>query len=352
MSGAVPGMSKRFDGRHEKILDPELPIIDAHHHLYDRPGLRYMFEDYLEDVTAGHNIIASVYVETNSMARAGGPEVLRPLGEIEFANGVAAMSASGSYGSCRVASAIVGYADLSQGDGVAVLLDEAIARAPDRFRGIRMSTLESDNTEWLRYVIMQLKPRRGVMKSAEFRAGFRHLAPRHLTFDAAIFHTQLRDLSELAQEFANTTIVLGNMGMALALDLDDDSRAEVFQEWRRELLHLSRRPNVACKIGGLGLPFWGFGLQDRAEALSFADLAAVWRPYVETAIEVFGISRCLMGSDFPSDGRSCGFVPAWNALKKITEGYSSDEKLSLFRDNAARIYRIDLPDVIGVDEAL
>jgi predicted TIM-barrel fold metal-dependent hydrolase len=351
MSETIPAMSKMFDGRNEVVLDPGLPIIDAHHHLYDRPGLRYMFEDYLADATAGHNVIASVYVETNAMARPEGPEVLRPLGEIEFANGVGAMSASGRYGSCRVAAAIVGYADLTQGDDVAVLLDESIARAPDRFRGIRMSTLETRNTAWLRYVIMKFEPKNGVMKSTEFRAGFRHLSPRNLTFDAAVFHTQLRELGELAQDFPDTTIVLGNLGMALALDLSEDSRTEVFGEWRRELRHLSGYPNVVCKIGGLGLPFWGFGFQDRADALGFAELAAVWKPYVETAIEEFGVNRCLMESDFPSDGRSCGFIPTWNALKYITKGYTKEEKLSLFRDNAAKIYRIDLPDDIGASDS-
>jgi hypothetical protein len=98
-------LRKRNDGRDEPIVDPSLPVIDAHHHLFDRPRMRYMFEDSLADATAGHNIIASVYVETNTMARPDGPEVLRPLGEVEFAYGISAMSASGRYGSCRVAAA-------------------------------------------------------------------------------------------------------------------------------------------------------------------------------------------------------------------------------------------------------
>lgn len=342
MSKIAASLSKRFEGRNEAILDPELPIIDAHHHLYERPALQYMLNDYLADVAAGHNIVASVYIETKEMARPDGPEALRPLGEIEFANGVAAMSASGRYGPCRVAAAIVGYADLAQGDSIAELLDRALSCAPDRFRGIRMTTLETGNTAWLRYVIMPFHPAPGVMRSAAFREGFRHLAPRHLTFDASVFHTQLHDVGDLARNYPETTIVLGHLGMMMALDIEDSSRASLFEEWRRELRQLSQHSNVVCKVGGLGLPFWGFGLQDRSGAVGFTELAALWEPYVETAIEVFGVNRCMMESNFPPDGRSCGYVPLWNALKHITRGYTRAEKLALFRDNAARVYRIDL----------
>lgn len=347
MSRSRTGLSKMFEGRDEPIIDPDLPIVDAHHHLYERPALHYMLEDYLADVGAGHNIVASVYVETKEMARPDGPEVLRPLGEVEFANGVAAMCASGRYGRCRVAAAIVGYADLMRGDAVAELLDRALGCAPDRFRGVRMTTLEASTTAWLRYVIMPLQPVRGVLTSTAFGEGFRHLAPRRLSFDASVFHTQLCDLAELARSHPDTTIVLNHMGMALALDLDESAAAAVREEWHLGLRHLSQYPNVWCKVGGLGLPFWGLGLHERTDALGYAELASLWQPYVETAIETFGVDRCIMESNFPPDGRSCGYVPLWNALKSITSAYSSDEKLALFRDNAARVYRIDPGNLEG-----
>jgi L-fuconolactonase len=336
-----------FEGRDEPIIDPGLSIVDAHHHLFERPALRYMLDEYLVDVGAGHNIVASVYVETKEMARPDGPEVLRPLGEVEFANGVAAMSASGRYGSCRVAAAIVGYADLAQGDDVAELLDRALSCAPDRFRGVRMTTLESASTAWLRYVIMPLRPVTGMLSYATFRKGFRHLAPRQLTFDASVFHTQLADLGELARDYPDTTIVLGHMGMAMALDENNNATVGVFEDWRRGLRELAQHPNVVCKVGGLGLPFWGFGLQDRSDVVGYAELAALWAPYVETAIEAFGVDRCIMESNFPPDGRSCGYVPLWNALKFMTRDYTNDEKLALFRDNAARVYRINVRELEG-----
>jgi L-fuconolactonase len=342
LSKNAAALPKMREGRDEQIIDPGLPIIDAHHHLFDRSGLRYMFEEFLSDAGAGHNIVASVYVETKEMARPDGPDVLRPLGEVEFANGVAAMAASGRYGSCRVAAAIVGHADLAQGDAVAELLDRSLSCAPDRFRGIRMSTLETDDTTWLRFVIMPLDPVSGLLASSAFRQGFRHLAPRKLTYDASIFHNQLNDLGDVARDFPDTTIILGHLGMALGLDMDEVGRAEVFARWRHDLGRLARHPNVVCKVGGLGLPFWGFGLEDRPDEIGYAELATLWGPYVETAIELFGVDRCIMESNFPPDGRSCGYVPLWNALKHITRSYSEDEKLAMFRDNAARVYRIDV----------
>jgi predicted TIM-barrel fold metal-dependent hydrolase len=340
-------LTKLHEGRTEPIVDPGLPIVDAHHHLYDRPNLRYLLEDYLTDANAGHNVVASVYIETMEMARPDGPEVLRPLGEVEFANGVAAVSASGRYGPCRVAAAIVGHADLTQGDRVAELLDRSLGCAPDRFRGVRMVTLQSTDTSWRRFVIMPLKPASGVLASTSFREGFRHLAPRGLSFDASVFHSQLAEVTDLARAFPDTVILLEHMGLALGLDLDERGRAEVFQDWRRGLEDLATNPNVMCKIGGLGLPFWGFGLENRPDAIGSVELAALWQPYVDTAIEAFSVERCLMQSDYPPDGRSCGFVPLWNALKLVTRGYSAAERLALFHNNAARVYRLDAGVLVG-----
>jgi predicted TIM-barrel fold metal-dependent hydrolase len=332
-------MEKRFDGREEPAIDPGLPIIDAHHHLFDRPSARYLLEDYLADAGLGHNIVASVYVETLAMARPDGPQELRPIGEVEFANGAAAMSASGNYGPCRVAATIVGYADLRAGDRVAKLLDRALAAAPDRFRGIRQLTMEFPGEAPWRFVTNP--PPSGILASPGFRPAFRHLAARGLSFDAAVFHHQLPELADLAGAFPDTTIVLNHMGQAMALDMSGQDRAEVVADWSKGLNELARRPNVVCKVGGLGLPFWGFGFERRADPVTYLELAAMWRPYVETAIEAFGVDRCMMESNFPVDGRSCGFVPLWNALKHIVNGASAAEKTALFHKTAARIYHID-----------
>lgn len=339
-------MTEQISGGIAEIVDPNIPIIDAHHHLFDRPALRYMFEDYVADVNTGHNVIASVYVETLAMSRASGPDLLRPIGEVEFANGVAAMSASGGYGSTEVNSAIVGYADLRAGDAVAEILDKSMAIAPERYRGIRQLTLEHTSAAPFRFVTNPPAP--GIMKHPQFKNGFRHLGLRGLSFDAAVFHTQLSELADLADEFPDTTIVLNHLGMALGMDMTIPERRQVFETWRTSISQLAARPNVVCKIGGLGMPFWGFEYDNHEGPCLYKNIARVWQPYVEEAIAAFGVRRCMMESNFPPDRRCCDYPTVWNALKYIVRDYSTEEKISLFCDTASKVYRIHLDFVHGM----
>jgi predicted TIM-barrel fold metal-dependent hydrolase len=334
-------MSDR-ESQEAEIVEPTIAIVDAHHHLRDRADSSYMFKDYLRDVGAGHDIRASVYIESMAMMRQRGPEVMRPIGEIEFANGVAAMSASGMYGNCRIASAIVGYADLRAGDDVAELLDRALACAPERFRGVRQVLIEHTDPSVWRYIAHP--PPVGIMSSPGFRPAIRQLEKRGLSFDAAIFHHQLPQVTDLAREFPETTIILNHVGQVASVGLSASQRTEAFQRWRTDLIDLASNPNVLCKVGGLGQPFFGFGFEDRADAVGYVELAAAWKPLVESAIEIFGASRCMMESNFPADSRSCDFVTLWNALKHIVRGGSEAEKADLFSGTAQRAYRISLDD--------
>jgi predicted TIM-barrel fold metal-dependent hydrolase len=319
----------------EAILDPELAILDAHHHLFDRPHLRYMAEDYLDNVNAGHKVVGSVYIETQAFARLDGPEELRPVGEVEFANLVAEASADGP---CRTAAGIVGFADMTGGDRVAATLDACIDAAPQRFRGIRQIAMAHPDAQVLRFLTHRPPP--DLLKSPGFRAAYRHLAPRGLSFDATVLHHQLPELAQLAADFPDTLVVLNHAGLALATASTPGAREEVFQAWRSNMRQLALRPNVVCKVGGFGTSYWGFGFNERTDPVGFRELAEAWRPYVETAIEAFGADRCMMESNYPNDGRSCGFVPLWNALKYIVSSYSADEKHALFRATAERAYRI------------
>ena len=327
-------------GRDEPILDPDLTIVDAQHHLFARPAIRYLFEDYLADVAAGHQIVASVYMEANSFRREHGPEILRPLGEIEFANGIGAIGASGAFGKTRICAGIVGYADLRFGDAIAAYFDQALQLAPERFRGIRQGANHHSSEAPYRY--MPSRPPPGLLLDRQFRTGFSHLASRGLSFDAAVFHHQLPELADLADAFPATAIVINHCGLALGMELDAHGRASVFREWREAIREIARRANVLCKVGGLGLPFWGFGFENRSDAIGFQELAATWAPYVETVIECFGADRCMMVSDYPSDSHSAGFVPLWNALKHIVRSATISEKAALLRRTAARVYRIAL----------
>ena len=115
----------------EEALEPDLPICDPHHHLWEfrheRTAHRYLMEEIQQDIRAGHNIVSTVFIECGAMLRQDGPEAMKLVGETEFVNGIAAMSASGLYGPCQVAAGIVGHADLMLGDAVIEVLDAHMA---------------------------------------------------------------------------------------------------------------------------------------------------------------------------------------------------------------------------------
>ena len=121
----------------EPILEPDLPIVDPHHHLWDHANHRYLLDELLADTGTGHNITATVYIDCRSMYRADGPAEMRPVGETEFANGVAAMSASGLYGPTRACAGIVSYVDMTLGARARAVLEAHVAAGNGRFRGIR-----------------------------------------------------------------------------------------------------------------------------------------------------------------------------------------------------------------------
>ena len=342
---ATPGFPKRNEGRDEAIVAPEIPIVDSHHHIFDRPALRYLFDSYNEDVALGHRIVATVYIETQAMARTTGPEVMRALGEVEFAAGIGAMADSGIYGPCRVGASMVGFADMTLGAGIAPFLDAAMAMAPDRFRGVRQIALAHPDPAVLRFLTH--KPPQGLLESAPFHAALTEIGARDLSFDVTVLHTQLPELCAVLKRHESTRFVLDHMGLAIALDRTPDARRAAFEDWRTNMAALARHDNIVCKVGGLGTSYWGFSEYMREAPVSTADLVTAWRPYVETVMELFGAERCLAESNFPNDGRTAGFVPLWNALKTIVRDCSKDEIGALFHGTAIRTYRmtgVDIPD--------
>jgi L-fuconolactonase len=332
-------MKKRAGEVGSEILDPGLPIVDAHHHLFDLPGSRYLSDELLADVTSGHNVIATVYCETKAFIRADGPELLRPLGEVEFANGVGALHASGRYGTARLCAGIVGYADLTQGEAIGELLDRCMAAAPDRFRGVRMVTVDYPDERPFRYIVTN-RPPPGLLDHPNFEAGLAEVSKRGLTFDTAIFDPSLPRIATLADRHPDLLFVLDHMGTAVGIDMHADERAEMFQRWSANLQEVARRPNVRCKVGGLGMPMWGFRFEELTSPPTHEELARTWKPYVDTAIDAFGPNRCMMESNFPADRRSCSYIGLWNALKLATNHYTADERAQLFHGVAIETYRL------------
>jgi predicted TIM-barrel fold metal-dependent hydrolase len=324
--------------RQEEILEPDLPIVDPHHHLVDRPETgRYLLYDLLADTNSGHNIVATVYLEWLSMYRAAGPVEMRPVGEVEFANGVAAMAASGGYGKTKVCAGIVAYADLGLGAAVETVLEAQIAAGGGRYRGIRfISATHPQQGVWGSPV---LRPP-GMLLDPKVREGFAKLAPLGLTFDAWCYHTQLPELIDLARAFPETPIVLDHVGGAIGLGPYAGRRDAVFAEWSARISELAACSNVHIKLGGLGMRMFGFDVHQGALPPSSGQLATLWRPYVETCIAAFGADRAMFESNFPVDKGSGSYHVFWNAFKRIAAGCSAAEKTALFSSTAARFYKL------------
>ena len=324
--------------RHEAALEPDLPIIDPHHHVWDDEHRgRYLIEELAEDVASGHNIIATVFIEAGSMHRADGPLAERPVGEVEFVNGIAAMSASGGFGKTRLCAAIVGHADLMLGDQVRPVLEKLIAAGNGRLRGIRHSVVwDTGNAAKFG---RKPAPQHQVLDPV-FRQGFAQLQPLGLSFESWQFHPQLPDLADLLRAYPQTNVILNHVGGLLGIPPHDTNRDEVFKIWHANIREVAQFPNLSVKLGGLGMLYCGWDFHLRETPPSSEELAAAWRPYIEACIEAFGPQRCMMESNFPVDKQTCGYGVLWNTLKRITAHYSAAEKALLDRDTAARVYRL------------
>jgi L-fuconolactonase len=324
----------------EEKIEPDLPIVDPHHHLwlgYGGVENRYFLEDYLADSGTGHhNVVATLFVECNSMYRADGPEEMRPVGEVEFVNGCAAMSASGRFGATRVAAGIVGYADLTLGERAGAVLEAEIA-ASQRFVGIRhAAAFHPDSRIGNAHGIAAGQ----LYRRADFRAGFQQLARLGLTFDAWGYHTQLDDVADLARAFPNTAIVMNHVGGPLGYGPYAGKHDEVFADWKKAVTELAKCPNVYMKLGGMTNRLAAFEFRSTPKPHTSAEIAAHWKPCIHTCIELFAAGRCMFESNFPVDKMGVPFATLWNAFKRLAAGASADEKQALFNGAARRAYRL------------
>ena len=321
----------------EDVLEPWLPICDPHHHLWDFENHRYLLPDLLGDVTSGHKVLSTVFIECTAMYRADGPEESRPLGETEFVNGAAAMSASGRYGPVRACAGIVGFADLSLGAPVEAVLEAHVALAGGRFRGIRHISA-CDPSGAIRR--SHTNPPPHLLGEPRFRKGFARLKTLGLSFDAWLYHHQIPELTELARAFPDQPIVLDHVGGPLGIGPHAGKRAEIFPLWRQAIRDLAHCPNVTVKLGGLGMKVTGYEFHKRPRPPGSQELADAWRPYIETCIEAFTPRRCMFESNFPVDKVSGSYRVYWNAFKRLAAGASPGEKASLFHDTAAAFYKL------------
>ena len=338
-----------LDQTREEALEPDLPICDTHHHLWDfgyEPPTRtrgasipnrYLLDELLADLASGHNVVSTVFLECESMYRASGPEELRPVGETEFVAGIAAMCESGLYGRTRVGAGIIGFADLTRGAAARKVLEAHIAAGGGRFRGIRHSGAWDPSPD---IRVSHKNPGREIFLDETFRAGFACLAPLGLSFDAWCYHPQIPDVTALARAFPETTIILNHFGGPLGIGPYADKRDDYLATWQADIAELASCPNVNAKLGGLNMKVNGFGWHKQARPPTSEELAAATGSLYTHVIECFGAERCMFESNFPVDKTSCGYGVLWNAFKRIAGGGSAAEKALLFRDTAERVYRL------------
>ncbi len=328
----------------EPTLEPGLPICDPHHHFWDYrlarvPYQRYLLHELTADIQSGHNVRSTVFIEARAMYRVDGPEEMRPVGEVEFVQGLAAASASGLYGPARAAAAIVGHANLNLGEKVGPVLDALQAASPNRFRGIRHSVTWDphpgvENTAAHKW--------QGQLASGPFRAGARELARRGLCLEAWLFHPQLRELADFARAVPDLTIILNHIGGLVREGPYANRDDEVLPAWRSGIAAAAACPNVYVKLGGLGMPRMGFDWHARKTPIGSEELAASMAPFIKYCIDQFGPSRCMFESNFPVDKVSFSYNVLYNAFKLLSAGYSADERAALFHDTAVRVYRINV----------
>ena len=326
----------------ESTLEPEIPICDPHHHFWDFrtasiPYQRYLLHELAEDINSGHNVRSTVFVEARAMYRADGPEEMRPVGEVEFVQGLAAASAGGLYGPGRAAAAIVGHANLNLGEGVEPVLEALRAASPNRFRGIRHSVSWDFNPEVENTSAHKIE---GQLGSSNFRAGARVLARMGLSLEGWMFFHQLPDLADFARAAPDLTIILNHLGGLMRTGPYANRDDEVMAVWRSGIAAVAECPNMNMKLGGMGMPRFGFDWHTREKPVGSEELAESMAPYMTYCIEKFGPERCMFESNFPVDKVSFSYHVMYNAFKRLSREYSPSERAAMLHDTAVRVYRI------------
>ncbi|MGY8957934.1 MAG: amidohydrolase family protein [Alphaproteobacteria bacterium] len=325
----------------EESLEPDLPICDPHHHLWEfrteRVDPRYLMDEILLDINSGHNIVSTVFIECGAMYKAGGPGPLRVVGETEFVNGIAAMSASGLYGPCRIAAGIIGTADLTRGAAAGVVLDAQIAAGGGRFKGIRHGVTWDGSDAVAK---ARTAPKQHLLMDETFRQGFAQLAPRGLSFEGWCYHPQISELTDLARAFPDTTIILNHFGGPIGVGPYASQKDAVFKEWQASINDLAACENVVAKLGGVNMDVNGFGWHEKERPPTSEELCEATRPFYEHTLEKFGPDRCLFESNFPVDKITCSYNVLWNSFKRFSTNFSAEEKAKLFHDTATAVYRL------------
>ncbi len=320
---------------HEDALDPEVEIVDPHHHLWMRPGQPYLMPEFAEDLATGHNVVSTVYAECHSMYRQSDPEALQSLGETEFVTGCGAMADSGAFGETRICEAMVGRVELTLGAATRGIFEQHLERSAGRFRGVRYSTAW-DESERIRNVVPDARR----LAEPTVREAASVMAEMGLSLDCWVYHPQLDEVAEFAQALPDLTIILNHAGVPILGGPYRDRRDEVYQDWKRGMQRVAAHENVFIKLGALPIIRTAGGESERKLPPNSEEVADAWEPWLAACIEAFGPSRSMFESNFPVQKLWASYAVTWNAFKRIAQGASEDEKHQLFSGAAKTAYRL------------
>lgn len=320
----------------EKAIEADLPICDPHHHLWYPADGGYTLEEFQRDISGGHRIVQTVFIESRKMLKTGVPGEMQPVGETEYICDLLTLNAGRSSPNSKIAAGIVGFADLTLGAAVAPVLEAHIVLGRERFKGIRYPTTWDTSKE------IKSSSAPGIMSSPEFIEGFSRLQTYSLSFDAWMYYPQLVELANLAAKFPDTPIVIDHTGGPLGIGpyAYASHREAVFHDWKKFMERLAGYSNVYLKLGGLGMELCGFAWNSLPRPPGSVDLAVHFAPYFLWCIERFGVDRCMFESNFPVDKKSYSYTVLWNAFKRVVHNFSKTEKQALFHNTAARFYRL------------
>lgn len=323
--------------RVEEVIDPTLPIIDAHHHLWEEGGVPYLLDEVLEDAGDGHRILATVFVQAHYGYRSDGPAHLAPVGETEKVTAIS-KAAKDAGSPTDVAAAIVAHADLTLGDRLIEVLEAHAIAAEGRLRGIRHSVSRDPN--FPDGIVIRPAPDR-LLSDPAYRAGLARIEAFGLSYDAMLYHRQISELTDLARAMPGLPIILDHIGCILGVGPYADQREDAYRMWLADMSALARCPNVSVKLGGLGMIVCGARWHEQPLPPSSEELASAWEPYIHACIDLFGADRCMFESNFPVDKGMYSYRTGWNAFKRLTNGATAEEKAALFFGTASRIYGLD-----------
>lgn len=344
--GAMPRNTRELQAWHahhtaETPLEADLPIVDPHLHIFgtDTDPQYYRLADYAQDLAGGHHVVKTVYVEAyRSGWRTTGPAHLRSVGEVESIVHQTKEPLLTKHGPCAFAAGIVANVDLTSGAAVIETLDSHVEAGQGRLRGVRQVAAYDDGM--VGRFIKELPPA-NLMQDTRFQIGLSKLRNYGLSFDVWIYHHQLDEFISLVDSFPEVTFVLNHLGGLIGVGPYRANRGNTLASWKFHMRRLAERPNVYVKVGGMGMPVFGFNFEHQTRPPNSNELANAWRPLIETCIAAFGTKRCMFESNFPVDRQSAGYTEIWNAFKLSTKSLSTSERNDLFFETACRAYRLN-----------